>query len=205
MKSFSRIALTLIVGSLPILAGCTTTSDAAKKKTVTIKKGNFESGEAGLGNDIQSILAQGGLNTSDPAAAPPSPATDNQIKTLSTTATDLQTLVAQLDAKGANQVDQPSSQAKAAPVTASTTALALAEQPKASGGQTQIAEAVQTTTFAPIGTPGELIPITMPTVEPVKEVPKAVVETRKRQTPKAARVVPPQLETSYKKPTVKRF
>nr|WP_250807812.1 hypothetical protein [Neorhizobium tomejilense] len=208
MKSFSRIALTLIIGSLPLLAGCTTTSDASKKNSVTIKKGNFESADAGLGNDIKSILAQGGLNTTDPGSTVQTAQAENGVKTLSTTATDLQSLVAQLDAGNNTAVAQTTTQAKSATTAtaAQTTALALAEQPKPNKAQTKIAETVQTTTYAPIGAPAsELIPITMPVVETPNVTSKAVASRDSKPAAKSKRLVTPQVETSYKKPTVKRF
>lgn len=207
MKSFGTISFALAASLLPLMAGCATTADTGKASSVSINKGSFETADSKLGNDIKSILAQGGLNTSDPAANP-APAGGDQIKTLSTTATDLQTLVAQLDAKNATPPQSQSAQTAKTVATAQTVnaaktpALALAEPPKTSAAEKQIEATTQTTTFASIGTPGELIPLA-PAVQPVVETAKAVKAV---PTPvKKTRRVVEQADSSYKKPTVKRF
>lgn len=206
MKTFGNISLAIIIGCMPVLAGCETTSSDAKKNTVSINKGNFESSaEAKIGNDIKSILAQGGLDANNPAATPTAVAkADDTPKTLSTTATDLQTLVAQLSADNSAAAAQtPATVAQVAPPTRKTTALALAEQPKQTKAQTQIVTTTETTTFAPIGTPGELIPI-VPAPEVAVRMPEAKPKAAPRATNKTRRVVA-ESDSSYKSPTVKRF
>ncbi|MCV9963601.1 hypothetical protein OIU34_17010 [Pararhizobium sp. BT-229] len=204
MKTFGNISLAIIIGCMPVLAGCETTSSDAKKNTVSINKGNFQSpADAKIGNDIKSILAQGGLDANNPAATPTAIAkADDTPKTLSTTATDLQTLVAQLAADN-SAAQTPATVAQPAPSTGKTTALALAEQPKQTKAQTQIVTTTETTTFAPIGTPGELIPI-VPAPEVAVQVPDAKPKPAPRATNKTRRVVA-EAENSYKSPTVKRF
>ncbi|MCZ7861819.1 hypothetical protein O9X98_10545 [Agrobacterium salinitolerans] len=202
MKTFGNISLAIIIGCLPVLAGCETTSSDSKKNTVSINRGNFESpADAKIGNDIKTILAQGGLDTNNPASAPAVAKADDTPKTLSTTATDLQTLVAQLDAGNAAAAQAPVTAAQAKAEPAKTTALALAEQPKQTKAQTQIITTTETTTFEPIGTPGELIPI-------VPEVAAQVPETKPKPVPRASnktRRVVAEAESTYKSPTVKRF
>lgn len=202
MKTFGNISLAIIIGCLPVLAGCETTSSDSKKNTVSINKGNFESpADAKIGNDIKTILAQGGLDTNNPASASAAVKADDTPKTLSTTATDLQTLVAQLDAgnAAASQTAVAAAQTKAD--TGKTTALALAEQPKQTKAQTQIITTTETTTFEPIGTPGELIPIVP---EVAAQVPESKPKPVARASNKTRRVVV-EAASSYKSPKVKRF
>lgn len=202
MKTFGNISLAIIIGCLPVLAGCETTSSDYKKNTVSINRGNFESpADAKIGNDIKTILAQGGLDTSNPAAALGVAKADDTPKTLSTTATDLQTLVAQLDAGNADAAQTPATVAQTKPEPGKTTVLALAEQPKQTRAQTQIITTTETTTFEPIGTPGELIPI-VPDV--AVQVPESKPKPAARAANKTRRVVA-EAESSYKSPTVKRF
>lgn len=203
MKSFGAFPFAVVIGAMTLLAGCATTSGDTTKNTVTIKKGSFETSDAGLGNDIKSILAQGGLDTKNPAGAVPSAVVDDTPKVLSTTATDLQTLVAQLDANSAISSATP---ALATPKTAQTTsALALAEKPKSTPAADQIETTITNTTFAPIGQPGELIPIVPPVVaETGKEKPVAKSTKPKSRLP-VQKQVSADTATTYKKPTVKRF
>ena len=212
MKSFGSISFAIAVGVLPLLAGCATTTDG-KKNTVSVNKGSFETADAKLGNDIQSILAQGGLDTANPSSAPQPAAASDTPKTLSTTATDLKTLVAQLDASSgytapAQAVADPKPTTVTAQQTANaarTPALALAETPKTNKGQAQIETTTQTTTLAPIGTPGDLVPIMPPpVVETVREKPRTVVQRETKPSTKTRRVAE-QAVSSYKKPTVNRF
>ncbi|MDW9478907.1 hypothetical protein GOB57_09440 [Sinorhizobium meliloti] len=203
MKTFGNFSLAIIIGCLPLLTGCETTSSNTKKNTVSINKGSFESSaDAKLGNDIKSILAQGGLDTDNPAATAVAKA-DDMPKTLSTTATDLKTLVAQLDAGNSAAAEIPVAVAPSTPQSGKTTALALAEQPKQSKAQTQIVTTTQTTTFEPIGTPGELIPI-VPAPEAAARVSPAKTKPPIRAGGKTRRVVAT-ADSSYKTPTVKRF
>jgi hypothetical protein len=208
MKTFGNISLAIIIGFMPLVAGCTTTSTDTKKSTVNIKRGNFESsGEAKIGNDIKDILAQGGLDTNNPAATQTAVVkADDTPKTLSTTATDLQTLVAQLSADStAAAVQTPAPVTNTTPSTSKTSALALTEQPKLTRAQTQIVTTTETTTFAPIGTPGELVPIV-----PAPDIAAKTPEVKPKSSPRVAnvsnktrRVV--EADSSYKSPTVKRF
>lgn len=212
MNAFGNISMALAACCTMLLAGCSTTSTEAKKSTVSINRGNFEApADASIGNDIKTILAQGGLDANNPAASVAVAKADDTPKTLSTTATDLQTLVAQLSADSsasAVQTPVPTQSKTAAPTQPKTTALALAERPKTSKAQAQIVATTETTTFAPIGTPSELIPIMPSTDLAVKQPPSIgpapTAKTASRPAPKAARVVA-DTAGSYKTPTVKRF
>lgn len=206
MKTFGNISLAIIIGCLPVLAGCETTSSDSKKNTVSINRGNFESqADAKIGNDIKTILAQGGLDANNPAATTAVAKADDTPKTLSTTATDLQTLVAQLDAGNAAAAQPPAAVAQTTAQPAKTTALALAAQPKQTKAQTQIITTTETTRFEPIGTPGELIPI-VPPPEVAVQVPESKPKPVVRAANKTRRVVAEaEAESSYKSPSVKRF
>jgi hypothetical protein len=203
MFNFSRISLAMLLVATPFVAGCTTTSGKTDKNNVTINKGAFQDAETAIGDDIQSLLAKGGV---DPVTSGSQTMTaqNSGPEILSTTATDLQTLVAQLDAAPpkASTNGQKSLTPAQTTATASTTALALAETPKPTPAQ-KIIENTQTTTFEPIGTPGELVPIMPPIVEEIKPVQTATAPT-KRATNKTKRKAP-EVATSYKKPSVKRF
>jgi hypothetical protein len=205
MKTFGNIYLAIIIGCMPVLAGCETTSSDSKKNTVSINRGNFETqADAKIGNDIKTILAQGGLDANNPASTTAVAAADDTPKTLSTTATDLQSLVAQLDAgHTASAAQTPVATAQMTSQPGKTTALALAEEPKQTKAQNQIITTTATTTFAPIGTPGELIPI-MPAPEVAVKAPESKPKPASRATNKTRRVVA-QAENAYKSPTVKRF
>jgi hypothetical protein len=207
MMRFGNISLALIIGILPVVSGCTTTSSDSKKANVSIKTGNFEqSGDAKIGNDIKSILAQGGLDANNPANTTVAAKSDDTPKVLSSTATDLQTLVAQLEAGNAATAPKPPAVAAATPQPEKTQALALAEQPKLTKAesQTQIVTTTQTTTFEPIGKPGDLVPI-MPAPE-ISQVPDAKAKPAQRPAAKTRRVVTESADnSSYKQPTVKRF
>ncbi|MCS4089664.1 hypothetical protein [Rhizobium sp. BK176] len=209
MMRFGNISLALIIGIIPVISGCTTTSSDSKKASVSIKTGNFEqTGDAKIGNDIKNILAQGGLDANNPANTPVAAKSDDTPKVLSSTATDLQTLVAQLEAgnAAAATAPKPTSVPSAAPQPVKTQALALAEQPKLTKAetQTQIVTTTQTTTFEPIGKPGELVPI-MPAPE-IAQVPDVKAKPAQRPASKTRRVVTEAADnSSYKQPTVKRF
>jgi hypothetical protein len=210
MMRFGNISLALMIGIIPVVSGCTTTSSDSKKSTVSIKTGNFEqSGDAKIGNDIKSILAQGGLDASNPANTAVAAKSDDTPKVLSSTATDLKTLVAQLEAGNAAAAATPAAPAAVAAATqpsSKTQALALAEQPKLTRAetQTQIVTTTQTTTFEPIGKPGELVPI-MPAPE-IAHTPEVKPKPAQLPAAKTRRVVADAADNkSYKQPTVKRF
>lgn len=211
MKTFGNISVAFIIGILPALAGCTTTSSDSKNTNVSINKGSFEAGDGKIGNDIKTILAQGGLDANNPASTAVASNADSTPKTLSTTATDLKTLVAQLDANSglAPSVPAPSTTPQTPSSSAKATssdkpqALALAEAPKQTKAGTQIVTTTQTTTFEPIGKPAvELIPVTPEPVGPTN-VAAASEKPSPRPTSKPRRAV--EDESSYKEPTVKRF
>jgi hypothetical protein len=209
MMRFGNISLALIIGIIPVMSGCTTTSSDTKKASVSIKTGNFEqSGDAKIGNDIRSILAQGGLDANNPANTTVAAKADDTPKVLSSTATDLQTLVAQLEAgnAAAATAPKPTAVATAAPQAQKTQALALAEPPKLTKAetQTQIVTTTQTTTFEPIGKPGDLVPI-MPAPD-IAQVPDVKARPTARPAAKTRRVVTEAADnSSYRQPTVKRF
>ncbi|MBY3433316.1 hypothetical protein HFN89_03940 [Rhizobium laguerreae] len=208
MKRFGNISLALIIGIIPVVSGCATTSSDSKKAAVSIKTGNFEqSSDAKIGNDIKTILAHGGLDTNNPASGPVASKPDDTPKTLSTTATDLQTLVAQLEAgNAAAATSKPPTVTAAAPSISKTQALALAEQPRLTKAETQtrIVTSTQTTTFEPIGKPGDLVPI-MPAPEVAVQVPEVKPKAASRPAAKTRRIVADADNSSYKQPTVKRF
>jgi hypothetical protein len=203
MRKSGKISVALLLGALPAIAGCTTDGTRGRLHTVTVNSGSYQTADTKIGNDIKSILSQGGVDISNQTApsAKPTVAQDRP-KTLSTTATDLQTLVAQLD----NQTGLPKQNLETAPINAATTlqptpkadasALALTEEPK-----TNVIENVQTSTFPTIGNPvGDLstpVPyLTQPEVKTVRH--KATVKTKRRVAQQSDR-------SSYKAPTVERF
>jgi hypothetical protein len=209
MKTFGNISLALFIGILPVVSGCTTISSKSSKTTVNINRGDFDSqGDGKIGNDIKSLLAQGGLDANNPGASTSVAKADDTPKTLSTTATDLKTLVSQLDTGSAPTPASTRTKTTQPVVTApKSTALALAEQPKPTPAAAEIATTTENTTFAPIGTPGELVPIMpAPTIvtQPLATKPSPVL----RATPKTRRVVTEaenSNSSSYRAPTVKRF
>jgi hypothetical protein len=112
--------------------------------------------------------------------------------------------VAQLEA--GNAAAAASTPATPTAAASKTQALALAEQPKLTKAetQTQIVTTTQTTTFEPIGKPGELVPI-MPAPE-IAQVPDVKPKPPQRPASKTRRVVAESADnSSYKLPTVKRF
>jgi predicted component of type VI protein secretion system len=205
MRAFNTICCAVLIGVVPVLSGCQTT--APKKSEINVKVGEYKAAQtSAVGNDIKNILAQGGLDTSNPGSSSVASATDPEIKTLSTNATSLETLVAQLDSKtpaslatetaaAQTPIVHPNvakSPAARQPAEQKQTALALAEVPKPS-----VIENIETTVFQPINMP----PIAAPQTAAV-DLPVAKPAPRIKKKP---RVVETASTPPRRKPAVERF
>ena len=176
-----------IVIALPVLGGCSTTSEKTSLSNhITMNSGAYSSTDTKIGNDIKEILTHGGVDISQagPALAPvaSSPATP---KVLSTTATNLETLVAQL-----SNSSEPLPTLQTSPKS-SNTALALASPQKSASDQTHKTEVVF-----------ESIQIPTPDTKPVKEKTVKPKQTSQK-TSRVTHTAP--AASTYKTPRVKRF
>ena len=206
VRNFSRmkkknIVITVICAvSLPFAGGCTSTSKTKLLSShTTMNSGAYVSEDTQISNDIREILSQGGVDVVS-GKTPVASVTAKTAKVISETATNLETLVAQLSDRGISPVVLPLAQ----PIIPKT-ALALVSSPKE-------IKTKKTTIFESIGVGVELPTPSLRLQTPAVSAPAPVVVTPviekkvavKKSSGKRDRlVVKP--KSSYKPASVARF